>query len=312
MSHPSPPPAALPQPAELLQRALESGRIHSAYLFSGPGEAPLESALHFARGLACTGEAVRPCGDCRSCRISLSEAAPIELDVENKHGPFYRHIGDHPDLYWVDRDLDKTRILVSQIRKLQQALRLAANEGGWRAAVIAETESLNLESQNGLLKLLEEPPQRTCLILVSASPAGLLATIRSRCQRVIFSASTQLDLRDPELPEEQRSLVTQLDALPNAGLERLLDWATEYRGTRSEAAEKVQTLLEIGSEWLREAVRGEVAEGGREVGLKLDAFKALATCRRDLIQRNANPQMVAERALIAMRQSIPRTSNAAR
>jgi DNA polymerase III delta prime subunit len=271
-----------------------------------------QAALEFARGLVCTGEGTRPCGDCRGCRISSSEGEPVELDVTRKRGPFYRHIGDHPDLFWLERAAQKTRIIIGQVRAVQKALRLGANEGGWRAAVIAEAEALNQEAQNSLLKLLEEPPQRTCLILVSASPAGLLATIRSRCQRVIFPMSTRLALRGAELPEAQRSLVTRFDAISDAGMVELLDWAEDYRGDRAKAAEKVQTLLEVGSEWLHERVRGEVERGSNEVRAKLDAFKTLAACRRDLVQRNANPQMVAERALFAVRESVPSADRAAR
>ncbi|MBW2272721.1 MAG: hypothetical protein JRG96_05590 [Deltaproteobacteria bacterium] len=323
MSHPSPPQAsstAPPQPTELLRRALEGDRIHSAYLLSGPGEAPLAAALEFARGVACTGEGARPCGECRGCRISSSEEPPIELVAKGKKNRLYRHIADHPDLFWVEQCTDKTRVIVEQIRELQIALRLGANEGGWRAAVISGAEALTQEAQNGLLKLLEEPPPHTCLILVSASPAGMLATIRSRCQRVNFPMSRGKPLHETELPEEQHSLVTRFDTISAAGLLDLLDWAEEYRGNRAAAAEKVQTLLEVGSEWLREWVRGEVegevegkVEGkGGELRGKLDAFKTLADCRRDLIQRNANPQMVAERALFAVREAFPSGGRAAR
>jgi DNA polymerase-3 subunit delta' len=319
MSHPSPPPApsaALPQPAELLQRALESDRVHSAYLLSGPGEGPREAALEFARGLACTGGGDRPCGDCRSCRISTSDAPPLELLAKGKGkerpSRLYRHIADHPDLLWVEQCTDKTRIIVEQIRELQKALRLGANEGGWRAGVITGAEAMNQDSQNGLLKLLEEPPPRTCLILVSASPAGLLATIRSRCQRVIFPMSPPALLHQAELPDEQRSLVPRFDTISTTGLVELLDWAGEYRGNRATVAEKVEILLEVGSEWLRERVLSELEGESSALRGKLDAYKTLADCRRDLIQRNANPVMIAERALFAVRQSFPSGGGARR
>ena len=78
------------------------------------------------------------------------------------------------------------------------------------------------------------------------------------------------------------------------------------------AVPRVQTLLASGSEWLRQHVASSVAalEDGAtgaqpepRVHAKLEAYRALAACRKDLAQRNANPQMVAERALLAMRRA---------
>ena len=84
----------------------------------------------------------------------------------------------------------------------------------------------------------------------------------------------------------------------------LLDWAEEYRGSRAKAAEEVEVLLEIGSGWLVEQVRLSVDGGGAAKRAQLDAHKALFQCRKDLVQRNANPRMVAERALLAVRRSV--------
>jgi len=57
------PPAPLDAPAaELLRRALDGGRVHSAYLLAGPGDAPRAAAVQFVRGVVCTGAAPRPCG----------------------------------------------------------------------------------------------------------------------------------------------------------------------------------------------------------------------------------------------------------
>src|SRR5262245_29375613 len=132
-------------PRESLARSLASGRIHSAYLFTGPGEAPRETAAWFARALACSGApgAPRPCEACPACRRSGPRDA-VPLDGTGKTGPLYRHVGDHPDLFWVERGRDDTRVRIGQIRALQQALHLRAVEGGRRAVVIADAEWLNL------------------------------------------------------------------------------------------------------------------------------------------------------------------------
>ncbi len=294
------------QPGALLRHALESGRVHSSFLLAGGGDAPRAAAVDFVRGVVCRGEGERPCGTCRDCMLSgaTREEGEIVIDGTGKAGPLYRHIGDHPDLYWIDRGEDGTRVRITQVRALQHALRLASNEGGWRAAVIADAEWLNLEAQNALLHLLEEPPQRTCLVLVTGSPAGLLATIRSRCQKAIFGPAERSVLRGEGADEEVEGIALRLDAIHSQGTPELLDWAEEYRGARAVAAARVQVLLAVGSEWLRTRAANAVTDTGEPVRGELDAFRTLVRCRKDLAQRNANPQMIAERALFAVRSAV--------
>lgn len=281
---------------ELLSRSLEHDRIHSAYLLSGPGEAPREAAVRFARGLVCRGSAPRPCEACDACRRSLPKEE-ITLDGTGKKGPLYRHVGDHADLFFVERGADDTRVRIGQIRALQHALRLGASEGGRRAAVIADAEWLNQEAQNALLRLLEEPPPDTTLLLVAGSSAGLLATVRSRCQRVDFHQAPRNLLDD----EENAEIVARLESIAAAGAPALLDWAEEYRGARAVAASRVEGLLEVAFAYLRRRVERRVVERGDcDLAPELDASRVLSECRKSLVQRNANPQMVAERALFAL------------
>jgi DNA polymerase-3 subunit delta' len=290
--------AAPGDPQALLRRSLESGRLHSAYLFSGPPEEPREAALWFARGVVCSGAAPRPCESCPSCQRS-SQRELIALDGAGKKGPLLRHIGDHPDLLWVERGADDTRVRIGQIRALQAALRLRVAEGGRRVGVIADAEWLNQEAQNALLRVLEEPPPATLIVLVARSAAGLLATVRSRCQRVVFRPRPQATDEDPQ----RRELLERLEALRSTTLPALLDWAEEYRGARAEAAEAAERLLETGAAWLRRRVASKLEQSGADPRPELDAHSVLAACRKSLVQRNANPQMVVERALLALRTS---------
>ena len=280
--------------------------MHSSYLLAGAGERPRRAALEFVRALACAagGPTERPCEGCAACRRSRELEQPVVLDAKGRSGPLYRHVGEHPDLFWLECAPGATRVSIGQVRSLQNALRLGANEGGWRAAVIADADRLSEGAQNALLHLLEEPPARTCLLLVSGSAAALLATIRSRCARIVFPAERRPPLRAPERSEEALALVSRLDALPGFGLPELLDWAQEYRGNRAIAAQNVDQLLDLGSEWLRERTIHAVAEGRDDTRMALRAYKSLLQCRRDLVTRNANPQMVAERGLIALREAV--------
>jgi DNA polymerase III delta prime subunit len=293
-------------PAALLHDALASRRIHSAYLLAGPGAEPRRAALAFARGIACNGEGARPCEACAGCRRSAESEERVDLDGAGKRGPLYRHVGDHPDLFWVERGADDTRVRIGQIRSLQAALRLRAHEGGWRAAVIADAEWLNQEAQNALLRLLEEPPERTALVLVATGASGLLATVRSRCQRVVWPAPRPESLLGADAPAEVLERVERFEQLSRASIPDVLDWAEEFRGARAEAAADVARLLETGSAWLHARAVAAARSGGGDVRTALDSFATLAHCRKALAQRNANPQMVAERALLALREAAPR------
>jgi DNA polymerase III delta prime subunit len=288
--------AAAPDPESLLRRSLESGRVHSAYLLSGPAETTRAAALRFVRGLVCTASGERPCDACPSCRRS-GAPSDISIDGTGKSGPLLRHVGDHADLLWVERGPDDTRVRIGQIRAVQQALRLRSHEGGFRAAVIADAEWLNQEAQNALLRLLEEPPSRTSLLLVAATASGLLATVRSRCQRVVFPRP---EPRIADAPDDVRAQAERIAQLGELGVPALLDWAEEFRGARGDTAPAVAALLETAGLVLRERVAARCEAGDPSVGPELDGFRELLACRKTLVQRNANPQMVAERALLAL------------
>ena len=122
-------------PEALLHEALESGRIHSAYLLAGPAVPARAAALAFARGLACRGEGPRPCEACDDCRRSAPGEDPPELDGAGKKGPLYRHLGDHPDLVWVERGAGDTRVRIGQVRAYLSQLEFTSEEGdvsGWQ------------------------------------------------------------------------------------------------------------------------------------------------------------------------------------
>jgi DNA polymerase III delta prime subunit len=284
----------------LLRRSLESGRVHSAYLISGPGSAPREAALEFVRGLVCQ-QTPGPCEECIDCRRSAPREE-IAIDGTGRQGPLLRHIGDHADLLWIERGEGDTRVRIAQVRALQSALRLRSSEGGRRAAVIADAEWMNQEAQNALLRLLEEPPPQTTLVLVTSTSAGLLATVRSRCQRMAIQPTATSGLDDPN----REALLARIDAIPSASVPELLDWAAEYRGARATVVGGVQEFLEIACLRVRDRVVASIQEPGVDVAGQLGAFRTLNDCRKTLSQRNANPQMVVERALLALHEAAPR------
>jgi DNA polymerase-3 subunit delta' len=291
---------------ERLLASVRFGRVHGAYLFAGPGETPRRTAHWFLRALACAGSprGELPCEACPACRRSRATAEePIVLDGDGKSGPLYRHLGEHPDFVCVERADAKTRVTIKQVRAIQEVFRLRGTEGGRRGAVIADAEWLNQEAQNALLRTIEEPPPRTTFVLVCASPAGLLATVRSRCLRIDFPVERAPSPTSPEAPEDVRALAQRISEAARLSLPDLLDWAEEFRGPRAIAAAQVNELIAVGAACLHEQI-DRAARGGRSADAALDAYATLSQCRKALAQRNANPQMVAERALLSLREAL--------
>jgi DNA polymerase-3 subunit delta' len=106
-----------------------------------------------------------------------------------------------PDFFVLERVVNEqtgklyTQIRVDDVRKLVAFFGATAREGGWRVAIVDAVDDLAREGANALLKVLEEPPQRALLLLVSHSPGRELPTIRSRCRRLLLRPLGEGDVR---------------------------------------------------------------------------------------------------------------------
>jgi DNA polymerase-3 subunit delta' len=145
------------------------------------------------------------------------------LEVEPESGSARRvAMGSHGNVITVERQRDPDsgkpakEIAVEDVRRIEAFLRLSANEGGWRIAIVDEAAHLNRAGQNALLKILEEPPERSVLILVCDRPGMLLPTIHSRCRLVRLKPlgdaemAALLDVHAPDLDVPSRDMVVQL------------------------------------------------------------------------------------------------------
>jgi DNA polymerase-3 subunit delta' len=148
---------------ELLSGAVRSGRVAHAYAFVGPsGIGRKVAALAFARALLCRDGG---CGKCAAC----GKAERLT----------------HPDLHLIIPDGQHVKI--EQIREVERLAALAPYEGRMKVFIIDDAERMTLPTANALLKTLEEPPDRTLLILIVSHIRALPATVLSRCQVVRFN-----------------------------------------------------------------------------------------------------------------------------
>ena len=151
---------------DAISRTIGNDHMPHAILLAGPEHCgKYDFARTFAKSLMCDSRDEKTqlaCNVCKSCH--LFEA------------------GSHPDFTSVQLAEKKTQIVVDQIRKLNEFVYLSRSYQESRVAIISPVERLNINAANSLLKTLEEPPERTVLLLVSSNPSELIPTIRSRCQ----------------------------------------------------------------------------------------------------------------------------------
>ncbi|HEY0106704.1 MAG TPA: DNA polymerase III subunit delta', partial [Rhizomicrobium sp.] len=179
-------------------RAIRGGHPPQAWLIVGPpgvGKATL--AYRIARYVLAFGATAKGAED-----LSVPEREADAMRVA---------AGSHPGLLVLKRGLNDSGRLMSEIsvhvvRKLAGFFGMTSGAGGWRVAVIDTVDDMNDAAANALLKMLEEPPSRAMLVLLSNRPGRLLPTIRSRCQR--------LDLRPLDQAEVEAELAQLLSDRP--------------------------------------------------------------------------------------------------
>jgi DNA polymerase-3 subunit delta' len=174
-----------------LKRMLVTERLPGAMLFVGEeGIGKKRFALEVARALNCrTPKDREASGVCSSCTRIVKLNYPQREDADEWTQIIWT---DHPDVGLV---VAPKRVLrVEQMRQIEKEANFRPFEGKARVFLIDEADKLNDASANALLKVLEEPPRTSYLILITARPAMLLPTILSRCQMIRFSPLTPSEI----------------------------------------------------------------------------------------------------------------------
>ncbi|MBU2488184.1 MAG: DNA polymerase III subunit delta' [Proteobacteria bacterium] len=183
-----------------LSRILASGDLPGSLLFTGdPGLGKREAALAFAMAANCQTPAGGPylfgehgpCGACPSCKKIRAQS--------------------HPDVLVVERSGAHVRIV--QVRALLETLAMRPHGSGTRVVILPEAQALNREAGNALLKVVEEPPERTLFILIAPEASRILPTLVSRSHEIRFFPVPEGDIarwiaenRPGTAPEAGRAL----------------------------------------------------------------------------------------------------------
>lgn len=202
----------------------------------------------------------QPCGRCKSCR---------KIESAN-----------HPDIIWLKPS--GPSIKIDQIRTLCQTLAMKPYEAAMRVVIISDARTMNPAAGNALLKVLEEPPDSTVLLLISAHKSDLLPTVVSRCQHIRFNPISETNLSSLLVREHgldaadatviaamaagslsravqmhrtnwikrRRWLISELESLSAGSLNRLLAFGDQLAKNKDELPD----ALEVLKSWLRDLV----------------------------------------------------------
>lgn len=183
------------QAKALLGAAVDSGRLPHALLIEGPRGSGRKRLAHlFAKAAVCRGDD-KPCGVCSQCRKAQT---------------------GHPDITMLRGDGSAKSLSVAIIRELREQAAVVPNEADHKIAILADADCMNVQAQNALLKILEEPPPYMLFVLTAQSRTQFLPTVQSRCVCISLlgvpeaQALPILRERLPALDEQELLMRTRL------------------------------------------------------------------------------------------------------
>ncbi|MBT4588209.1 MAG: DNA polymerase III subunit delta' [Rhodospirillaceae bacterium] len=216
--------------------SFNSGKLPHAWLLWGPrgiGKATL--AYRIARFILTKGGGADDGPGLFGDDLPQTDPSSLATDIDD---PVCRRIiaGGHADFLKIERSVDektgkrRKEITVDEVRAVGSFLSMTPAEGGWRVVVIDSADEMNANAANAVLKVLEEPPKRALLLLVSHNPGRLLPTIRSRCRRLMLKALSEQTVSDllvqydPEMLAEDAA---ELASIADGSIGRALDLSGE-------------------------------------------------------------------------------------
>src|ERR1700688_1675311 len=185
------------------------------------------------------------------------------------------HLADAADFHGIEPESRSRKILVEQIRELEASLRMHATRAKVKFGVVYEADRLMAQAANAFLKTLEEPPDHSMLILVTALPETLLDTIRSRCIEVSLRApeAKRLTAEEAELVEELFGMV----AADGFSVGTALRFSRVFLGILGKVREKIES--EHGDLLTRDQTAYKQTTDGRWLAEREERLSALTESR---------------------------------
>jgi len=257
-----------------------AGYTHSMMLKGSNRDLLINEARRIASVLICQAQepVQRPCGHCAHCRQMMSNVYPYWFEIAPQGAASLIRIG--------------------QIRELRTKLMSKAGEGQAKIAVLTDAHRMRDESQNSLLKILEEPPQDTLMLLLTGRPQDLLPTVRSRC-RIIDYGNEKL------IPEQ-----TELDlvgdvirAIRSQGYRGVFDKAAFVEGSRKKSLQGFFGALEY---LLRNGMVESLCRMEKESGTAASSHDLIEALNQVwlaayLMERNVNALLVLENLFLKLK-----------
>ncbi len=298
------------RPVRILAAFLQKRNIPHAILFTGiEGVGKKDAATVFAMACNCTGEkhrrsdqfidnssskkdlpaAVNPCGCCRSCR-----------KIES---------GNHPDIIRIKPS--GAFIKINQIRGFCDTLAMKPYEARVRVVIISDAHAMNPSAGNALLKMLEEPPDSSILILTACQTSDLLPTIVSRCQHIRFNPVSAksietLLIENQGLAPDKASIISAMAngsisrafAMNNSNWINRRNWLINAVGLnqsdQSDQSDQTGALFSMSSGMLM--AFAEMLKKNKD--FLFDSLEIMKSWLRDLVIYNFHPEKIINKDLI--------------
>lgn len=187
----------------ILSKALKRGRVPGSLMLIGPeGVGKRAAALVIAKALNCLNKQDDACENCDHCRAI------------NK--------GFFPDV--LETKPEKNVIRIDQVREMTQVVYLKPMSGRRKIFIVNPAESMTMEASNSILKVLEEPPELSHIILLTENHFQLLPTIKSRCQKLTFTPVSHSDIQNALIEKGMNKNQARILSLMSQGnLRRVMD-----------------------------------------------------------------------------------------
>lgn len=249
---------------EHFRKSLETGKLSHAYIINGEKASGKEFIANlFAMALQCQGEGQKPCGQCQSCKQTLS--------------------GNQPDIIKVAHEKPNT-IGVDDVRsQINNDIAIKPYSSPYKIYIMNEAEKMTTQAQNALLKTLEEPPEYGVIFLLTTNVNSMLQTILSRCVVLNMKPVRDEVMREYLMGQlkvpDYRAEVCIAFARGNVGKAKMLATSEDFETIRDEAISLLKYIVDMDTTEVVAAIK-KISEHQMDIS---DYFDIISIWYRDVL-----------------------------